>query len=72
MRRVILSFLLLIGLSHGDALAATLAELAQSPGLENIVRYQHAAGHPEHRAAGAPFMARVRKKLNVDVGQRQA
>ncbi len=52
--------------AHGDALAATLQELAQSPGLENIVRYQHAAGHPEHRAAGARFMARVGLSVDPD------
>ena len=52
--------------AHGDALAATLQELAQSSGLENIVRYQHAAGHPEHRAAGARFMARVGLRVDPD------
>jgi DNA-binding transcriptional MocR family regulator len=49
---------------HGDALAATLQELSQAQGLENLVRYMPAAGHSEHRATGARFMARV--GLTVD------
>jgi len=51
---------------HGEALAATLAELAQTQGLENIVRYMHATGHPEHRAAGVRFMARVGLSVDPD------
>jgi len=51
---------------HGDALTATLEELSQAPGLENLVRYMPAAGHPEHRAAGARFMARVGFSVDPD------
>jgi len=52
---------------HGDALAATLLELSQARGLENLVRYMPAAGHPDHRVAGARFMSRV--GLSVDPDQ---
>jgi len=52
---------------HGDALAATLQDISQAQGLENLVRYVPAAGHAEHRAVGARFMARV--GIEVDPGQ---
>jgi DNA-binding transcriptional MocR family regulator len=51
---------------HGDALAATLQELSQAQGLENLMRYMPAAGHPEHRAAAARFMARVGLSVDPD------
>jgi DNA-binding transcriptional MocR family regulator len=51
---------------HGDALTATLQELNQAQGLENLVRYMPAAGHPEHQAAGARFMARVGLSVDPD------
>jgi len=51
---------------HGDALAATLGEISQAPGLENLMRYVPAAGHADHRAAGASFMARVGLTVDPD------
>lgn len=51
---------------HGDALAATLRELADAPGLENLMRYMPAAGHAEHRVAATRFMARVGLDIDPD------
>jgi DNA-binding transcriptional MocR family regulator len=51
---------------HGDALGAALQEIAQAPGLENLLRYMPAAGHAKHRAAGARFMARIGLDIDPD------
>jgi DNA-binding transcriptional MocR family regulator len=44
--------------AQGQALAATLAALAARESLEALVAYQPDAGAPEHRAAGAAWIAR--------------
>lgn len=48
-----------ISAAHAEALAATLRDIAEAEGLQNLLRYMPAAGHPEHRAAGAAWIARV-------------
>jgi DNA-binding transcriptional MocR family regulator len=48
-----------VSVGHADALAAVLADIAKAEGLQNLLRYMPAAGHPEHRAAGAAWIARV-------------
>jgi len=48
-----------VGRANAEALARTLAELAAEPDLESFLMYMPPAGHPEHRAAAARWMARV-------------
>ncbi len=54
-----LSINMSVGRANADALARTLAVLAAEPDVESFLRYMPAAGHPEHRAAAARWMARV-------------
>ena len=54
-----LSINMSLGRTNADALARTLAELAAEPDIESFLRYMPPAGHPEHRAAAARWMARV-------------
>lgn len=54
-----LSINMSVGRANADALARTLAELAAEPDVECFLRYMPPAGHPEHRAAAARWMARV-------------
>ena len=43
---------------HAGYLAESLARLARSPELENMLRYQPNAGLPAHRAAGATWITK--------------
>lgn len=44
--------------ANADALAATLAEIAASDGMLNLLRYMPTEGHAAHRAAAAGWIAR--------------
>lgn len=46
-------------LGQEQAFAETLQEISKSPGLSQLLTYQHSLGMPEHRAAGARWLRRV-------------
>jgi len=54
-----LSINMSVARANAEALSRTLAALAAQPDVESFLRYMPAAGHPEHRAAAARWMARV-------------
>lgn len=47
------------GAGYGDALRQAMEDLSHRSGIERLLHYMPAAGHPLHRAAGAQWMKRV-------------
>lgn len=52
--------------ANADALSRVLTELAAEPDVESFLRYMPPAGHPEHRAAAARWIARVGLEVAPD------
>jgi DNA-binding transcriptional MocR family regulator len=47
-----------VGTYHADALAPAMAMIGDADRLNAVTGYQAAVGHPDHRAAGAAWLAR--------------